>query len=64
MLILYLVLLYNFRCTTVDIHKVNYNSLINTIQHCSNELNDALKLINKMSTNECTSGKCIKFTTL
>lgn len=38
-------------------HKVNYSSLIKTIQHCSNELHNALKLINKISSNECTSGK-------
>lgn len=38
-------------------HKVSYNALIKTIQHCSNELNNALKMINKISTNDCISGK-------
>lgn len=41
-------------------HKVNYNDIKKKIQRCSNELNDALKLVNLISSpSEYITGEYI-----
>lgn len=37
-----------FRCPTENMQIVNYSDLKKKIEHCSNELNDALKLVNEI----------------
>ncbi|XP_022177088.1 spindle pole body component 110 isoform X2 [Myzus persicae] len=45
----------NLEYQTDGSHKVNYSDIRKKIQHCSNELNDTLKLVNAISsTNEYT----------
>ncbi|XP_025199483.1 uncharacterized protein LOC112597587 [Melanaphis sacchari] len=44
---------FNLEYQNTDTHRINYNVIRKKIQHCSNELNDALKLVNEVSsTNE------------
>lgn len=38
-----------FRYPTTNIQIVNYSDIRKKIEHCSNELNDALKLVNEIS---------------
>lgn len=38
-----------FRYPTTNMQIVNYSDIRKKIEHCSNELNDALKLVNEIS---------------
>ncbi|XP_026810555.1 protein PFC0760c isoform X2 [Rhopalosiphum maidis] len=43
----------NLKCQNTDTQRINYSDIRKKIQHCSNELNDLLKLVNEISsTNE------------
>ncbi|CAH1707562.1 uncharacterized protein PF3D7_1120600 isoform X2 [Aphis gossypii] len=44
---------FNLEYQNINTHRINYSNIRKKIQHCSNELNDALKLVNEISsTNE------------
>lgn len=44
----------------MDMHNINYSDIRKKIQHCSNELNDALKMVNDITPTSENQGKYYK----
>lgn len=53
-------ILYTFRYQSVDKHNINYSDIRKKIQHCSDELNDTLKMVNEITSTSKYKGKYSK----